>query len=408
MMEETLTLLNPWWDGEYRAPGIERDVYLERIDRGFENHNAILLFGLRRVGKTTIMRQYLSRKLETFGATRVLFASMDHPDIENKSILELLRVFRRMNRIDRNEPVLLLLDEIQHRAGFEREVKAIVDSEPKVHILASGSSSAVIRHRSSAMTGRYAKIQVKPLSFREFLRFKDRKFDPRQSHLMEAYMEEYLLTGGMPQYVLTGDAEILIDLVEDVIYKDIAGNYGIKDPKLLKDLFMLLMERVGKPMTYSKLARILDIGVDSVRRYIGYFEETYLINLVEIYGSPNVRKKAPKKTYASDTGIKVVFAGKGNKGSLAENLVYNCIKDYGDVRYFVGKNGEIDFISGDVAIEVKYLDDITEEDISAIKSLRLKKKKKKVIVTRGYVDIDGIETVPLWKFSIKNENEKVS
>jgi|GEM_PF-3899947 len=62
------------------------------------------------------------------------------------------------------------------------------------------------------------------------------------------------------------------------------------------------MERVGKPLTYSKIGRI--IGVDAAKRYVGYFEETFLIYLVEKYGTPNVRKVAPKKCYSLDTGDK--------------------------------------------------------------------------------------------------------
>ena len=398
MPEETLMLMNPWWSEEYAAPGIERRRYLERIEKSMESSNSAILFGLRRVGKTTIMRQFAARKIPEFGRKNILFASMDHPEIENTSIIDILREFRRMNRLDRKERLLMLLDEVQHRKSFEREMKAIIDSEPTVYIIASGSSSSVIKQRSAAMTGRYRKIHVKPLSFEEFLIFKGRKFDPYQPQLMEAYADEYLITGGMPQYVLTCDAEVLTDLVEDVIYKDIAGNYGVKDPRLLKDLFLLLMERVGKPTTYSKLARVLEVSVDTIRRYIGYFEESYMIDMVEIYGTPNVRKRAPKKCYAPDTGIKVVFAGKGNIGSLAENAVYLKLKEKGDVRYYLGDEREVDSVSGRSAIEVKYTDILSEDDVRPIKSLKLKGVKEKLIVTKRELERKDIKTAPLWKF----------
>ncbi len=400
MPEETLMLMNPWWSGEYTSPGIARERYLQEIEKSLKTTHAVLLFGLRRVGKTTIMRQFAAEKIREMGADRILFASMDHPGIESVSILDILREFRRMKRIDRKERVLLLLDEIQQREGFEREIKAIVDSEPNVYIVASGSSSSVIRHRSAAMTGRYRKIHVRPLSFEEFLLFSGKEFDLSQPHLMEAYMDEYLVTGGMPQYVLTGDVSILLDLVEDVIYKDIAGNYGVKDPQILKDLFLLLMERVGKPMTYSKLARVLGVGVDSIRRYIGYFEEAYLINTIEIHGTPNVRKRAPRKCYSPDTGIRVVFAGKGNTGSLAENLVYLLLRESREVRYYMGQNGEIDFIAGGLAVEVKYVDSLSNRDSLPLKSLRIRGIEEKVIVTRRQSERGDIKTVPLWQFSM--------
>ncbi len=401
MPEETLMLMNPWWSEEYAAPGIERKIYLEKIEKSIKRNNSAILFGLRRVGKTTIMRQFAARKIPEFGRKNIVFASMDHPEIEKTSIIDILREFRRINRLDRKERVLMLLDEVQHRKSFEREMKAIIDSEPSVYIVASGSSSSVIKQRSAAMTGRYRKIHVKPLSFEEFLIFKGRKFDPYQPQLMEAYMDEYLITGGMPQYVLTSDAEVLTDLVEDVIYKDIAGNYGVKDPRLLKDLFFLLMERVGKPTTYSKLARVLEVGVDTIRRYMGYFEESYMIDMVEIHGTPNVRKRAPRKCYAPDTGIKVVFVGKGSIGALAENMVYLKLRELGDVKYYTGDKGEVNFIYDRSAVEVKYKDVLSEDDVKPIKSLKLKGVKEKLIVTKRELERKDIKTVPLWKFLIE-------
>jgi len=400
VLEETLMIMNPWWSEEYRAPGIERENYLKKIDEELGKSRALFIFGLRRVGKTTIMKQYISKKLESFGRKHILFASLDHPEIENTSIIELLRTFRRMNSLDRKEDVMLFLDEVQHRTGFEREIKAIVDSDPHVWILGSGSSSSVIRHRSAALTGRYRKIQVKPLSFEEFLKFKGKNVDLTQPHLMEAYLEDYLRSGGMPEYVLTKDVQVLINLVEDIIYKDIAGNYGIREPKLLKDLFLLLMERVGKPMTYSKLSRILGVGVDSIRRYIAYFEEIYLIDIVEMFGSPNVRKRAPRKVYVADTGIKVAFSGGRNMGSLAENLSYLMLKERCDVYYYLYERGEVDFICRDSAIEVKYMDEIEDEDLDALKSLRLRGIKNKILITRREKDVQGVKTTPLWKLSL--------
>jgi len=195
--------------------------------------------------KPLLWKQFAGINIPKFGHQRVFFASMDHPDIQNVSILDLLREFRRINRAKRNEPVLLLLDEIHYRKGFGQELKALLDTENRVWVVASGSSSLVVRHRSAAMTGRYRKIEVKPLSFQEYLRFIGEKYDVSQPYLMEGFLEDYLPTGGMPQYVLTRDPNVLIDLVDDIIYKDISAHYGVRDPKLLRELFFCLWKESG-------------------------------------------------------------------------------------------------------------------------------------------------------------------
>lgn len=402
MLEETLYLFNPWWTEEYKPPGIKREGYLSEIEKGFRIQRISILFGLRRVGKTTIMKQFAAINIPKFGHQKVFFASVDHPDIQNVSILDLLREFRRINRIKKNEPILLLLDEVHYRKGFEQELKALHDTEDKAWVVASGSSSLVIRHRSAAMTGRYKKIEVKPISFIEYLRFTGEKYDVSQPYLMERFLEDYLLAGGIPQYVLTRDPDVLIDLVDDIIYKDISAHYGVRDPKLLRELFFLLMERAGKPLTYSRIGRIIGVGVDAAKRYVGYFEESYLLHLVEKYGKPNVRKVAPKKCYSPDTGIKVVSTGKGNIGSLAENLAYLLIKDRGDVYYYTDHNGEVDFIVDDMAIEVKYMDELQPDDITPLRRMKLRKVPKKLVITRRAMgQIEDVNSIPFWQFATK-------
>jgi len=252
MKESTLQFFNPWCGKDYVSPGTLREDYLDRIQSALDAHKVAMLFGLRRVGKTTLLRQLVARAIGDLGPGMVFYASMDHPDIRNTSLTDLLNEFRRINGIRTDEPHLLILDEVQHRDGFEQELKAIHDIEDGCRVAASGSSSLIVRHRSPALTGRYRKIHVQPLSFEEFLRFRGLRIDVSQPPLMAAMMEEYLITGGMPEYVLTGDPENLIDVVDDIILKDIGTEYDVRDPGLLKDLFFLLM---ADPTTETNVFR---------------------------------------------------------------------------------------------------------------------------------------------------------
>jgi predicted AAA+ superfamily ATPase len=400
MKESSLQFYNPWWGKDYDSPGIPRENYLDRVQSALDANKVAMLFGLRRVGKTTLLKQLVARATPDLGPTRVFYASMDHPDIRDASLTDLLNEFRRINRVRTDEPHLLILDEVQHRKGFELELKAIHDIEDGCRVVASGSSSLVVRHRSPAMTGRYRKIHVRPLSFEEFLRFRGGRFDASQPPLMVAMMEEYLLTGGMPEYVLTGDPENLIDVVDDIILKDIGTEYDVRDPALLKDLFFLIMDRVGRPMSFSRIGRLVNIGPDAARKYVGYFEETGLVHLVERDGTPNERKHSPRKCYCADTGIRVLATGNSGIGALAENMVFNILKGQNDIRYLLRDGREVDFRAGDALVEVKYKDDLSPEDLEGILGPRLRGVKTRYVITRGEVPpIKGVTAIPLWKLA---------
>lgn len=399
MLEETMRQFNPWWTKKFTSPGVPRSGYIRKIREALALRKMAILCGLRRVGKTTIMKQFVAQAIDTLPSDRIYFVSMDHPAMGRTSVLEILREARRITSASSDEKVLLLLDEIQHRDGFEREVKAIIDVDESVGIVASGSSSLALAHASPYLTGRYRRIPVRPLGFREFLSFRSREYSEREPQLMEALMDEYLLTGGMPEYVMTGDPQTLTDVIEDVIYRDIYSRYDVQDPRLLKELYYLLMVRVGKRLSFRKMGRLIDVSVDTARRYVGYFEEAYLIEIIEREGSPNVRKASPRKCYAPDTGIRTVIAGGSSIGSLAENAVYLRLKEEGDVRYLLEREGEIDFLVGGKAVEVKYWDRVEKEQIPCLSRYKGRQVKEKYVITRRAGPGRGsIKQIPLWRF----------
>ncbi|MBN1539270.1 MAG: ATP-binding protein [Candidatus Thermoplasmatota archaeon] len=400
MIDETLRMMNPHWTRDVDLPGLRRDKYLDRIDRLLKVQNTLILYGLRRVGKTTLMRQYLHIMSGKLDPKRLFFATMDHPEVANASILDLLREFRRLTLTRSDEPQFLFLDEVQKREGFEKELKMIVDLEPNVFVLASGSSSLAIKHSTPSMTGRYSRLEVRPLDFREYLMFRDRIFDPEQPALMEGLMDDYLIEGGMPAYIRSREPSLILDLVEDIIYKDILTRYSVEDPKVLKDLFYLLMNRVGKPLSYARIGRLVGLGIDTVKRYLGYFEETYLVHLVERDGKPNERKYSPKKVYSADNGITVVISGKKDIGPLAENLAFLDLFKREEVRYISTNGKEVDFALGHAAFEVKYKDEIREEELEMLRSLPPNKYRSKTLITRRALTAPlKIKTVPLWELN---------
>ena len=226
-------------------------------------------------------------------------------------------------------------------------------------------------------------MEILPLDFEEYLLFKDISIKKQDQHLREKYFEEYLFTGGIPEYVLRGDLEYLKELVDDILLKDIAALHGIKNAQILKDFFLLLMERSGKQISVNKAAKILSISPDTARRYLEMFEESYLIYLVARVGKTNERLLSAKKVYAADLGIRTLFTGRRDKGSLFENYIYLKIR-HRKPRYVTQDTIEIDFFTADKAlIEVKYGQQMTTRQQALFEEFEAKKK----ILIRGVNDL---------------------
>ena len=355
-MEQILYRYNPWWEEEYMpASFLERKHIFGNLKNTLETRQVVILTGLRRVGKTTLMKQLINHLIGEQGIDPklVFYVSLDDYLLTSNTIIEIIEEYRKINRVSFSEKVYLFLDEVTHQKDFELQLKNIYDQQnAKVYV--SSSSASILKSKKSFLTGRNVVMEVLPLDFEEYLNFKGIKTKKSDKQLLEKYFEDFMQTGGMPEYVLTGDVEYLKELIDDVIQKDIAAFYGVKDVQILKDFFLLLMERSGKICSINKIAKILDISPDSARRYLQMFADAYLIFLVPRFGKTNERLLSAKKIYAADLGMRVYFTGFRDKGSLFENYVYLKIKKCSP-SYVYQDGFEIDFLTqGKTLIEVKY------------------------------------------------------
>ncbi|MBW2301833.1 MAG: ATP-binding protein [Deltaproteobacteria bacterium] len=354
-MEQLLFRFNPWWEEDISHNFVQRNTYLDQMEKLLKRKNIVILTGLRRIGKTTLIKLFIERMIKNYKIEprHIFYVSLDAYGLEHYSIMEIIDEYRKIHKLSFSKEIYLFLDEVAYRDAFQQELKNLYDLG-NVKIYASSSSSSVLKDRKAFLTGREKIIELLPLTFEEFLVFKGIKIGKADSHLVDVYFEEYMQTGGVPEYVLTGDINYLAELLDDIIYKDIIAAHGIKDKKIIRDYFRLLMERAGKQLSLNKIAKVLDIGVDTARRFLSYFETTYLIYTVERCGKLNERLKSPKKIYAGDVGIKNIFTGFRDKGAVFENLVYLKIK-HTNPCYFYKDGVEIDFFTeANTLIETKY------------------------------------------------------
>jgi hypothetical protein len=352
---------NPWWEGEYRPEGlVERRSVLARMERRLDQEGIVLLTGLRRIGKTTLLKLFIKNMiLQGIDPRSIFYVSLDDFALDKKSILDVVDDFRLIHKHSVDKKVYLFLDEVASKEKFHQQLKTLFDRQ-RVKIYASSSSASVLKDKQAFLTGREWVIEVCPLDFDEYLDFKGINLKERDARLKEVYFEEFLQAGGLPLYVLKGEREFLKQLVEDVIYKDVIAFHQIKNQQQVKDCFLLLMTQVGSFPSISSLSRSLGISPDTAARFLDIFEETFLIHLVPRFGKAKQMVKESKKIYAADLGIRNLYVGYKNPGRLFENYVFLKLKSF-DLSYVVENKIEIDFlINREILVEVKYHEELNE------------------------------------------------
>ena len=372
-IDEELYKFNVWWEKTaYKPDFIPRPKYLQVLQRYLKNRDIILITGLRRIGKTTLMKSFIASLLETVNPKHVLYVSLDSLPLEPYTIHEIVRAFRKTCRLSLDTKTYLFLDEVAYRATAHQELKNLYDHE-NVKIFATSSSASILQDTRGFLTGRARVLEVLPLDFDEFLAFRGLKVSRAEGYMLESHFETFMQMGGIPEYVLTDDVSYLDHLIESVIYKDIVARYGVKDVTSIKEFFRLLMERAGKQISLNKIGRVLGVSPDTTRRYLHYFTQTFLVYTIERCGKLNERLKAPKKLYAADVGLRNYITGFRDKGAVFENLVYLKIKDHRPC-YVYHSGQELDFFFEDTLLEVKYEKDLEGKQKDLFNTFKAKRK----------------------------------
>jgi predicted AAA+ superfamily ATPase len=296
------------------------------------NNYATIITGIRRCGKSTLMLQVLRQKFD-----RALFLNFE--DIR-LSAFETADFSRLLNEIKSRNTKILFFDEIQLVAGWEIAVHQLLREGYKVFI--SGSNASLLStEMATHLTGRQVSIELFPFSYSEFLNFKHLQANTKTFEL-------YLKTGGMPEFVKTGQQILLTSLVDDILIKDIAVRHSLKDADSLRLLTLYLNTNIGHLVSANKLVNLFGIKTAStLLEYFSYLQECYLFAFVPQFSySLKTQSRNPKKVYSIDTGLSNALALKfsENAGFLFENAVYLHLRRYHKEIYYFKKTGECDFV----------------------------------------------------------------
>jgi len=364
---------------------------------------ALVLSGIRRCGKSTLLRQ-LTKKTGNF-----YYFNFEDPNVAGFEVTD----FQKLNDVfleEFGESNYYFFDEIQNVQKWELFVRTMLDN--KKHFVITGSNASLLsKELGTRLTGRHLRYELFPFSFAEFLNFSGRK----ASH---ASFEDYLSKGGFPEYLKNERAEILQELLNDIVARDVVIRYGLRNPKIVKQIAVFLLTNIGKEFSYNSIKRTFSLGsTNSAIAFISYLEDCYLLFAVPKFDySLKKQLVSPKKIYAIDNGLASVNSASfsSDKGRMLENVVFlNLRKKNQQIFYFSGKK-ECDFLTKDAgkitsAVQVCWgLDeDNREREIDGlVEALEKFSLKRGLILTNSQEDRLEIKNKfiiikPVWKWLLE-------
>lgn len=349
-MDELVKIINDWQKYIIKKTAKDR-IILNEIE--LNSKEVIDILGCRRVGKSTLFK-LITQKLK-LRETDYLYINFEDPFfIENNSSQIIEEIIITFKTYFSKELKYLFFDEIQNIENWERAIRKLRDLE-NYHIYISGSSSKLLsKELGSSLTGRHISKIIYPLSFKEYLSFKNIKYENKKDLLTkkkeyEKYFKQYLENGGFPEIVINNDLELLKNYFYDILYKDIVARYEIRDTQNLEKIAYYVISNFTNKISYQSLRNSYNISFDKIKNYISYLVETYLIiELKQFNYSIKKQENLSKKYYVIDNGFikSIAFKFSNDLGKLLENLVLIELQRQKKETYFyLTSNGyEIDFL----------------------------------------------------------------
>jgi hypothetical protein len=335
------------------------------------DNRAVVITGMRRVGKTTSLR-WLLDQVSTENKIYLDLERLDQRAVLQESNYDLVINFLRNRGLDSTQPMTVALDEIQYVPNLPSVVKYLMDNY-QIKFLLTGSSSFYLKNYfTESLAGRKIVFEMFPLAFGELLGFRgisfqpreqfaDMRFDPYEFERLKDHYEDYLLYGGLPSVVLEERPSVRKDLLNDIfssyINIDVRTLADFQKIGELQQLLRVLALRIGNKVDMTKLASVVGISRPTLTQFLEFLEKTYVIARLPAFAGGDKPASLGKKLYFCDNGIAGILA-QVSEGALFENAIHNQLARFGELSYLSkGSEYEVDFVlkqKKPVAFEVKY------------------------------------------------------
>ena len=414
MERETLERWNEWWfTGKVPAelaPEQARDLFAQ-LEPLLTSRQVLLVVGLRRTGKTTLLYQLIRRLLEKgIQKDALLYFSFDE---KVESVEELLQAYQEQRGVDfRNERVVVFLDEIQKVPGWENQLKKYYDLYPKMKVIISGSESPFLSAQTKeTLAGRVYEFVLPTLSFSEYVRFSGQNPEALPAARAQQLCTEFVMQGGFPEMMGKDGRErerYAKAVADKVVFQDLAPLTGVRDAEVMKALIETIAVNPGMYMEYQSLAKQLGKDRRSIKSYVQLLEQGFLVRVLGNYRKGRLASlRKTKRAYLTDTSFLAAYKGQVDEaffGRMVETAVVNGL----DGRMFWKNSHEVDLI-GKIPIEVKYVGKVTDRDVAGLRAcMRACGFRNGLLLTKNQEGVrqvpEGrITLIPVWRFLLKGK-----
>lgn len=312
-----------------RDAGLPRALHIH--DATLDSH-ALVLTGVRRSGKSTLMSQRIRNDPRGW-----FYLKFDSPQLVDMTLADSETLDAV---IEKSGARSLYFDEMHELDGWELYVLQKLDEGFRVCV--TGSNASLLKgERATKLTGRHISRELFPFSFSEYCDFLGKEREWRE-------IDNYLRDGGFPQYLKTKDESILFELFDDIMYRDVIAKHGVREMAAIQRLAAYLVENPGCRFSATRMLKVLNVAAPgTVLQWCDWMQDAYLFHFVPKY-SDSVRAQlvCPRKVYLVDTGLANVISRRivFNDALCFENLVFLALRrKYHDI-YYHDDGGECDFV----------------------------------------------------------------
>jgi uncharacterized protein len=435
MFEDVLVGQNPHWDGLVYPEGVPRQV-LEYVRKHLDLPQVLSFVGVRRAGKSTLMRQVINHLIRDRGIPprNILFCNLEMPVLNRyrTDVANLDRLYQDyLKLVAPKGRIFIFLDEVQFFPDWQVFVKSRYE-QGGLKFMVTGSNSRLLSSEFiTLLSGRTFPVEVLPFSFVEFLLARgitasDEVSVLRQKPRLQVLFDDYLRTGGFPEVVFLDvpafQNEVLGMYARTILQQDIVPRFAVKKPADLETLFLYLMTNVSALYTPKRLSDLIGLSDKTVKDYLAYYGDVRLLFALDVFNfSMKKQIRSPRKIYAVDTGLAAAVTTRfsENTGRYLENIVFLELHRRGEeVFYYRTTNGlEVDFLCRRdnrpaALIQTAWTmegEDTRKRELRALaKAMAELNLKEALIVTHdeeGEIPVNNgtVRLVPAWRFLLGRE-----
>jgi len=414
-MKNILIEQNLHWNKQLSS-SIRREQLTQLIDY-LPLRQVITISGIRRCGKSTLAKQAINHLISSgVNPYNILFVNLEQPYfLEYKHDANYLNTIydEYLKLANPQGKTYVIFDEVQFFENWQVFIKSKYESSDIKFIITGSNSSLLSNDLNTLLSGRTLGIHLETFSFKEFLDYKQITYSNEIERISNRIAiarakEEYLKWGGFYEVFDEEQEhikkEILVAYAKNIIYQDIVPRYGIRNSNELERLFFYLLSTATGILNYSRLAEIFEISDKSIKEYIGYFEEVFLLRRMDRYHTkPKEKIRSSKKIYLNDNGfLQIAPKHSKNLGRALENKVFNVLYANDNSVTYMREKYEVDFYSQATLYQVAY--DIEDEktrkrELGAFKHFRNKETQACKLVTFDINEVvDDVEVLSFDEF----------